>query len=262
MRSVRLRDHHTVVAAVGDEGPPVVLLHALGLDWRMWEPVMDSLAVGRRVFAYDLRGHGRAAGSQSPFTMDEIAADLIALLDALELEEAHVVGLSYGGGIAQTAAVNNPKRFASLSLLATTDYPFEAFEARARSGEVEGMKAQVVPSLTRWFNPDDLAINAWPVRYARERVRRGRPVHWAAAWRSFKGLDVQGRLQDFRPPTLVLAGERDASTTPEIMTGIAARISGSTYVELPGTPHMQTLSKPGLVAAALDDFLPGGGPGE
>jgi 3-oxoadipate enol-lactonase len=119
------------------------------------------------------------------------------------------------------------------------------------------MTAQVVPSLTRWFNPDDLAINAWPVRYARERVHRGKPVHWAAAWRSFKGLDVQGRLQQFRPPTLVLAGERDASTTPEIMTGIAAHISGSTYVELPGTPHMQILSKPGLVAAALDDFLPG-----
>jgi 3-oxoadipate enol-lactonase len=256
LRSLRLRDHETVVASLGGDGPPVVLLHALGLDWRMWEPVMVPLATRRRVYAYDLRGHGAASGSPSPFTMDEIAADLIVLVDALELDRAHVVGLSYGGGVVQTAAVNNPDRFASLALLATTDFPFAAFEDRARSAELDGMDAQIVSSLTRWFNADDLAVNAWPVRYARERVRRGNPVDWAAAWRSFKGLDVQGRLGDFAPPTLVLAGELDASTTPEIMSAIATRIPGSTYVELPGTPHMQTLSKPTLVAAALDDFLP------
>jgi 3-oxoadipate enol-lactonase len=221
----------------------------------MWEPIMERLAEGRRVVAYDLRGHGRAAGSPIPFTMEEIAADLIRVLDALGLERAHVVGLSYGGGIAQTAAVRHPERFASLALLATTDFPFAAFEDRARSGEDDGMEAQVVPSLTRWFTPDDLAVNSWGVRYARERVRRTDAGDWAAAWRSFKGLDVQDRLATFPAPTLILAGALDASTTPEIMAAIAERIPGSIYRELPGTPHMQTLSKPDLVAPALDEFL-------
>jgi 3-oxoadipate enol-lactonase len=118
------------------------------------------------------------------------------------------------------------------------------------------MEAQVVPSLTRWFTQEDLAVNAWSVRYARERVRRADPRDWAAAWRSFESLDVQGRLASLPAPTLVLAGELDASTTPGIMKGIAERIPGSTYGELPGTPHMQTLSKPDLVADALDEFLP------
>jgi 3-oxoadipate enol-lactonase len=94
------------------------------------------------------------------------------------------------------------------------------------------------------------------VRYARERVLRGDPRDWAAAWRAFEGLDVQGRLAGFEPPTLVLSGGTDASTTPEIMRGIAARIPGSTYRELPGTPHMQTLETPEPVAEALDAFLP------
>ena len=258
LQSVRLRDHETVVARRGKGGPPVVLLHALGLDWRMWEPIMSRLAAGRRVFAYDLRGHGRASGSPVPFTMDEIGADLLGVLDALELEQAHVVGLSYGGGVAQTAAVRYPERFASLALLATTDYPFAAFEDRARSGEVDGMEAQVVPSLTRWFTPEDLALDAWAVRYARWQVRRSEPADWAAAWRSFKGLDVQGRLAGLAAPTLVLAGELDVSTTPEIMDAIAGRIPGAVYRELPGTPHMQTLSKPDLVVEALDEFLPAG----
>lgn len=249
-------DHETVAAHLGDRGPAVVLLHALGLDWRMWEPVMARLAAGRRVFAYDIRGHGCAVGHATRFTMAEAAADLIAVLDALDIDRAHVVGLSYGGGIAQTAAIAHPGRFASLALLATTDHPFDAFEGRARSGEVDGMAAQVVPSLTRWFTPAALATDGWGVRYAREQLLRGSVADWAGTWRAFKGLDVKGRLDAFDAPALVLAGELDASTTPEIMRGIAARIPGSRYRELPGTPHMQTLEQPELVATALDEFLP------
>jgi 3-oxoadipate enol-lactonase len=256
MTKVRLADHETVVAAAGDSGPAVLLVHALGLDWRMWEPLLPRLSAGRRVFAYDVRGHGAAHGSPAPFTMDDTADDLAAVLDAVGVDAAHVVGLSYGGGIAQTAAVRHPDRVASLARLGTTDHPFDAFEARARSAETDGMPAQVVPSLTRWFTPEALAVNGWGVRYARERVLRGDPVDWAAAWRSFMGLDVQGRLSAADRPTLVLAGERDASTTPEIMSAVAAAIPGATYQELPGTPHMQTLERPELVEEALDQYLP------
>ena len=257
LHHVALADHGTTVAQRGEEGPAVVLVHALGLDRRMWEPVMEQLAAaGRRVFSYDLRGHGSAAGSPTPFTMDDTARDLIGVLDAMGLDQAHVVGLSYGGGIAQTAAVAHPERFASLALLATTDFAFAAFEDRARSGEVDGMAAQVVPSLTRWFTAPALAVNAWGVRYAREQVLRGNPADWAGAWRAFKDLDVQGRLEDFPAPVLVLSGELDLSTTPAIMGGIADRIKGAVYRELPGVPHMQTLESPELVAQALDGFLP------
>jgi 3-oxoadipate enol-lactonase len=118
------------------------------------------------------------------------------------------------------------------------------------------MAAQVVPSLTRWFTPAALATDPWGVRYARERVLHGTAVDWAAAWRSFKGLDVKGKLADFAAPTLVLVGELDASTTPEIMAAIHERIPGSLFEQLPGTPHMQTLEQPDLVATALDRFLP------
>jgi len=218
--------------------------------------VMERLSPGRRVFAYDLRGHGWAAGSPVPFTMADAAADLIGMLDVLDVDRAHVVGLSYGGGIAQTAALSHPGRFDSLVLAATTSYPFEAFEARASSAETDGMDAQVAPSLTRWFTPAALAVNSWGVRYARECVRRADPADWAAAWRSFKGLDVQDRLGTLRLRTLVLAGELDASTPPGLMAGIAERVPGAAYLELPGTPHMQTLERPELVAEALDEFLP------
>ena len=151
---IQLADHQTSVLRRGERGPAVVLIHSLSADRQMWEPTLDRLADGRRVFAYDIRGHGDAAGSPRPFTMQDLSTDLYGVLDALELPTAHVVGLSYGGGIAQTAAVTNPDRFESLALLATTDHPFpEGFEQRAASAEVDGMEAQLEPSLTRWFTP-------------------------------------------------------------------------------------------------------------
>jgi 3-oxoadipate enol-lactonase len=254
LHRVRLADHDTVVAQRGDSGPAVLLVHALGLDRQMWEPVMDALAIGRRVFAYDVRGHGVAAGSPNPYTMADTGRDLVGVLNAIGVERAHVVGLSFGGGIAQTAAVHAPERFASLALLATTDFPFDAFEGRALSGENDGMAAQVAPSLTRWFTADALAVNGESVQYARERVLGGNPVDWAAAWRAFKSLDVQGKLAALGVPTLVLAGEADVSTTPGIMRGIATRIPGSQFRVLAGTPHMQPLEQPGLVAEALAEF--------
>ncbi len=193
LHRVGLADHETVVAQRGNGGPPVLLVHAIGLDWRMWEPIMNRLSTGRRVFAYDIRSHGRAAGAPTPFTVQDAAADLIGMLDALELDRAHVVGLSYGGAVAQTAAVSEPQRFQTLAVLASTDHPFDAFEDRARSAERDGIEAQVVPSLTRWFTPDALAADGWGVRYAREQIRRGDPNDWGATWRSFTSLDVQGR---------------------------------------------------------------------
>lgn len=98
------------------------------------------------------------------------------------------------------------------------------------------------------------------MRYARERILRADPRDWAASWRAMKGIDVQDKLGALQLPALVLAGERDASTTPQIMAAMARRIPGAAYCELPGTPHMQTLEQPALAAAALGRFLPAGQP--
>lgn len=256
LRKVSLSDHTTTVAHLGTSGPPVVLVHALGLDWRMWEPVIADLAVGRTVYAYDVRGHGSAADAALPSSMKDLAIDMFDVMDALGLDSAHLVGLSYGGGIVQTAATLDRDRFASMSLMATTNLAFEAFEGRARSIEDHGMAAQVAPSLVRWFTADGLAINGWGVRYARDAVLRHDPHHAAAAWRAFKTIDVKGRNGGFSAPTLVLAGECDASTSPQVMSGIAGDIPGARYAEMPGTPHMPTLERPELVVNALNAFLP------
>ncbi|HEY4018542.1 MAG TPA: alpha/beta fold hydrolase [Pseudonocardiaceae bacterium] len=258
LRRIRLRDHDTVVAQRGTAGPPVLLVHAIGLDWRMWQPVLDALAVGRRVFAYDVRGHGAAAGAATPGAMARVGTDLLDVLTALDLDAVHAVGLSYGGGVVQSAAVLAPERFASLSLLATTDQPFDAFADRAYAAEEEGMTAQIAPTLTRWFTPAGLAVNGWGVRYAREQVQRADVTDWAGAWRAFIDFPVRERYATLTMPALVLAGGADVSTDPDLMRGMAHRLPDARFQELPGAPHMLTLEAADQVIAALDEFLPRG----
>ncbi len=255
---IRASDHATTVTLRGSRGPAVLLVHSLGLDRRMWDPILDRLAAGRRVFAYDVRGHGTAAGAPLPFTMAATAADLVAVLDALDLDTAHVAGLSLGGAIAQSAAVAAPERFASLTLMAAPDRPNpEAFEDRARIAEAEGMSALVGPTLERWFTPAALEAEADGVRYARECVERFDPVTWASIWHGYGGLDVFERLRGFPAPALALAGEADASIPVDGMAAIAARIGGGAKFEVvPGAPHIQPLERPDEVADALDRFLP------
>ena len=100
--------HHVVEGARG--GPTVVLAHSLGTSMRMWDPQVPSLASGHRVVRYDARGHGRSPVPSGPFTIEDFADDLLQLLDRLDVERAHLVGLSLGGMAAMSLAADRPDR--------------------------------------------------------------------------------------------------------------------------------------------------------
>lgn len=242
LRRITLPDHDTVVAHRGDAGPAVMLVHALGLDRWMWGPVLDALSAGRRVFAYDIRGHGDAAGAPPPSTMADLARDLLALADALDLDRVHLVGLALGGAIARSVAADHPDRVASLALLSTVDDPTPD-------------AAGAVPTLTRWFTPEGLAADGWGVRYARERLRRADPAD-RSAWSARLTRDARGRPAAFDGPTLLLSGERDRSVHAEQMAAFAARVPTAAHRLLPGVPHQLTLEDPAPVTEALNGFLP------
>jgi 3-oxoadipate enol-lactonase len=188
--------------------------------------------------------------------MAALGADLLALLDALDLDTVHAVGLSYGGAVVQSAAVAAPERFDSLGLLATTDAPSPLFAGRAEAVEREGIAAQIAPTLTRWFTPAALANNDWGVRYARERLLHDDVADWAGSWRASLDFPVREHFPKLTMPTLVLAGEADVASPPDRMREIADRLPNATFVELTGAPHMLTLEAGDRVAQALDQFLP------
>ena len=249
-RVVDLGDHETELTDTGGDATPIVLVHALGLDHRMWRDLIGPLAARYRVIAYDLRGHGRAAAAPATAGLDTFAQDLRLLLDGMGLAKVHLAGLSLGGSIATRFAAGHSDRLHSLSIVASTAWDHPAFEARALAAQREGMAAQIVPTLTRWFTPAALAENGAAVLWAREKVRRAIVSDWVASWRALAGMSIEALLPSIGVPTHVIAGGLDASTPPSLMQGFSA-IPGATFDVIDGAPHMISLEKPAELAAAM-----------
>lgn len=252
---VRVGDHDTVVWDNGGDGVPMLLMHCLSLDRRVWRNVYPQLASTGRVIAYDIRNHGTARGAPLVRDLDHVSDDAAALLDALGVHQADVYGASYGGAIAQHLALSHPDRVRSLALIATSPWcPTETLDARAADAEADGMAAQVAQSLIRWFAPETIAENGWAVRYARDMIRKDSVAEWAASWRAMARLDVVDRLAEIRVPVVAIAGQQDLSAIPEALQAIADGVDGCRYVLVdPGT-HMMPMEQPDALASVLLHF--------
>lgn len=260
---IRLGDHDTLVrdsrgsSSGSGSGVPIVLIHALSMDSRMWREVVPRLAAtGTRVIAYDLRGHGHARGAPLTRSLDHLCADLELLLDTLGIEMADIYGASYGGAVAQYFALDYPHRTRSLAVLATAAKAPPVLLTRATRAEEDGMDSLVAESVIRWFLPETIARDTWCVRYARACVRRARVEDWAAAWRAMAKLDCLHRLRELKVPVLVLSGRQDLSSTPTLMREIADACVNADcqFQEVdPGT-HMMVMEMPEPVADKLVAF--------
>jgi 3-oxoadipate enol-lactonase len=227
------------------------MVHALGLDRRMWRDTLAALPTDRRVIAYDLRGHSSASEAPRVKGLEHFAADLDLLLDALHVDAAHVVGLSLGGAIAQVFALTRPERVSELTLVATVARPQPAFLERGAAAQAGGMRSVLAATLTRWFTPEALAANDWPIRYARDLVLRADPDTWAASWRALAEVDTMSQLPTLQIPTRLITGELDPSTPPTLMGEIARQVPGGRLTVIERGPHMLSLEQPRALAEAL-----------
>src|SRR5918993_4427046 len=156
----------------GPTGAPVaVFSNSLGTTLAMWDAVIPALRGRYRVLKYDTRGHGRSQVLDRPITIDDLAADLIGLLDGLGIARAHVVGLSLGGMTGQALASRYPDRVISLTLMATTAYmPTQAsWDERASLVRAQGTAAIVKATMGRWFTkeyPAQMPERVYPISEA------------------------------------------------------------------------------------------------
>jgi 3-oxoadipate enol-lactonase len=219
----------------------VTLIHALGTGHWMWDRQVEVLRPHFRVLRYDVRGHGQTDKPPGPYSLELFAQDLAALLDVLGIPAAHLVGLSMGGMIAQTFALNYPDRVKSLVLADTSSrYPPESrqqFEERAKVAETQGIEHLIESALERWFTPEFARTHPEVIERYRRMLRANDPKAYAAAARAIAQLDLTSRLGAIRVPTLVVVGEDDPGTPPAMAREIAAAIPGARLEILPGR-HM------------------------
>lgn len=232
---------------VGD-GPPVVLIHALGLDHRLWDAQISSLASAFQVLAYDVRGHGASDVPTGPYTISDFADDLVGLLDALGIERPHLVGISMGGMIAQEFALTWPERVASLLLADTaSEYNQEGrrqLAERARIAEERGMEPLIEPTIERWFTEEFRRRSPDAVERIRSLLGQAHSSGYAASCRAIAAADLTERLLNIVAPTLVVVGSEDRSTPPDVALQIHEHIPGSRYRVMPGAAHLTNVAKP------------------
>jgi 3-oxoadipate enol-lactonase len=247
---LQLDDHITTVLDTGGSGVPMVLLHGVGFDCWMWKQVIPYLPAERRVVAYDLRGHGTARVG-SLLTYKQLATDLNVLLNQLKIDRAEVIGLSFGGEVAQAFALAYPDRLAALSLVCTRSSPFPPFLTLASKARQEGMAAMVDGCLARWFDSAALAANGPAVHYARSQTENANPEVWARAMELIAKFDGMERLSSITVPSRVIAAELDTVGTVEHMQMIATQISDSVFHVVPHGRHLLCFQYPKIVAHLL-----------
>ncbi len=241
------------------DGPPsapaVLLLHSLGTSSHVWDAQAEALAQRFRVIRPDLRGHGLTTVTAGPTTIETLADDAVALLDALGIATADVAGLSIGGVIAQSLAARAPSRVRSLILCDTAMVlpTAESWHARAATVRAHGLPAVADTVMTRWVTPPFATAPA--ARGLRAMLLRTDPEGYAAAAEALATADLTASTPTLRLPTLVIVGDQDASTPLPAAQAIAAAIPGARLAIIPGAAHIPTVEHPAAVTTLMLDFL-------
>jgi 3-oxoadipate enol-lactonase len=244
----------------GRDGAPVVMLsHSLASSLVMWHPQLDSLESKFKVLRFDTRGHGDSDAPEGKYTLELLAADAVALLDALEIDAVHFVGLSMGGMIGQNLALDHGDRLKSLALCDTAavmpDEVQPIWQQRIAAAREKGLRDQVDETLERWFTPEYLSPNSPEVEMIRRQILATPVAGYIGCSEAIRGLDNLKRLSEITIPTLIIVGEEDPGTPVAASEAMQERIDGSKLVVLPAARHLSNIEQSEAFNEALMDFL-------
>ena len=233
------------------QGEPLVLIHGLGGDSAFWDGSLSALAPHFQLVVYDLRGSGRTLAVDTPYSMALLADDLAALLTALRIEQAHVLGFSLGGNVALAFARQYPERVSKLVLAATFAtmnrqarlFLDAVLDTYAQSGSARLVFNLVAPWL---FSPEFLAqaAHAEFFRYSSDEPHPQPFSAWHHQYRAQQQFDLRADLLAIQAPALVLGGAQDRLAHPEDATLLARHLPNARLDLLPGAGHLFHYEQP------------------
>lgn len=240
------------------DGKAIVFSNSLGTDFRIWDAVVSHLSADHRVIRYDTRGHGLSEATPGPYSMKTLAEDLAALLDHLDAKSAVVVGLSVGGMIAQGLASLRPDLVSTLVLMDTAHKigTVEGWNSRIDTVRQKDMTAISDGVLSGWFT--QAYRSAMPdFQGYRAMLLRNDVEGYAGVCAALRDADLTESTRALKVPTLCVAGEHDATTSPAIMRGTADLIDGARLEVVGGAGHIPCVERPKKVAGLIAGFLKG-----
>ncbi|NEX45679.1 3-oxoadipate enol-lactonase [Pseudotabrizicola algicola] len=237
-----------------DRAPPVVLLHSLGTNLRLWDGVVARLP-GHRILRLDMRGHGASDAPPAPYAMGALIHDVERVMAQAGMREAVVVGLSIGGMIAQGLAVKRLDlvRGMVLSNTAARIGIASQWQARIEAVRAGGLEAIADATLERWFGRGWRDLPELP--QMRAMLLATPPEGWMGAAAAIAGTDFYTPTAGLTLPTLAIAGTRDGATPPDLVRETAGLILGSRFRLIRGAGHLPMVEQPDAYTDALRDFL-------
>lgn len=262
MRTVTTADGLDIAFWAEGNGPPIVWLQGLNADHGAFAAQIAAFRETHQCIALDNRDAGRSARATGPYTTADMATDVLAVLDEVGSDRAHVVGLSLGGAIAQELALLAPDRVRSLTLVSCFAYPDKRLLELLRAWQRIYAK----------LGPVDFALQSWPwlftwryyelpnsARGLRNYAERNPYPQDAAAFSRQVDASLQHdsreRLGQIRAPALVIAGGEDALVPAHLVRDLAARIRDAKYVELAGVGHSANIEGRREFNALLREFI-------
>ncbi|GAB2454772.1 3-oxoadipate enol-lactonase [Comamonas humi] len=250
------------VTVDGDaRAPALILSNSLGTTLEMWDPQVEMLSKAYRLVRYDTRGHGGSPVTEGPYSFDDLGRDVLAVLDALEIEQAAFCGISMGGHTGLWLGIHAGSRFNAIAVCNSaarigSESAWRERAAMVRKGGAAGMQALAASAPGRWFTEGFIQAQPAAVQRVLDGLARLAPEGYAACCDALAASDLRSGLGRIATPTLLLAGASDPVTTVADAEAMQAGIPGSQLAVVPAS-HLSNLEAPQAFEQAVLDFLSG-----
>lgn len=242
----------------GPEGAPVLMLsHSLASNLQMWDAQVESLATNYKILRADTRGHGKTEVTDSPYTVQLLLEDAIALLDALQIDKVHFCGLSLGGMIGQRFGAFYGDRLFSLTLCDTTSQMRDPtiWSERIKAAQENGMPGIKSKTLSRWFTHDFIATENSIINEVGEMIDNTPIVGYLGCCEAIKKMDHTSILSRIQTPTLIIVGEQDQSTPVAAAEFLKENIKKSKLMIIKSASHLSNIEQYANFNAVLEAHI-------
>lgn len=241
------------------DAPVITFSHSLAAALQLWDLQLPALRDSYRILCFDTRGHGTSSAPAEAYTMEMLSKDVIGLLDHLDIQRTHFVGISMGGMIGQVLAIDHPQRLESLVLCDTTSRVppgmAPSWEERIRAAETQGMRALAESTLERWLSAKFQRTHPQITERVRNMILNTPVPGYVGCCRAISNFDISAALTKVTTPTLIIVGEEDSSTPVSAAEVIKKQIKGAELLTMPKALHLTNIETAELFNQTLLRFL-------
>jgi 3-oxoadipate enol-lactonase len=247
-----------IAYSIEGSGPWLTLSHSLASNMTAWDPQISLLKNYFKVLRFDTRGHGCSSAPEDPYTLDEITQDAFELLQQLDVQQTHWVGLSMGGMIGQTLVLKYPQLLCSLVLADTTsrrpDNARQMWGERIASAKSEGMHSMVESTIRRWFSDEFIRQFPEVIKTIAVGISTTSINGFAGCCEAISHINTYDRLKEITCPTLIMVGEQDHGTPPEMAYAMKEQMSKARLRIIPNAGHISNIEQSTIFNQHLIDF--------